>query len=150
VKLEDPDVELYVEEALSRDPQVESSEITVTSRDGVVELYGTVDSKGERERAAKVASRVLGVRDVKNDLTIREIDRPSAMRSDEALTAAVEQALDPEFPKIEVLVERGVVTLRGVVPSPEARQRAAKLAFAAGATLLRNEITPGGSPPPPW
>lgn len=146
VKLADPEIELYVQEALARDPLVESSEVVVTSSSGVVELHGTVDSEEERDRAARIASRVLGVERVENDLTLPPAS--PAQMTDLALTAAVERALEPNFDDVEVLVERGVVTLSGTVGSPEEKARAEKLAFAAGATLVENELGVNAPPPP--
>ena len=45
-------------------------DISVSTEDGVVALSGTVKNRGQRNKAAQVASRVEGVKKVKNELQI--------------------------------------------------------------------------------
>ncbi len=59
-----------VESALLRDAVVESSEIDVAVRNGVVTLTGTVDSYFEKARAEDLASRANGVTFVRNYLLV--------------------------------------------------------------------------------
>ncbi len=56
--------------ALRRDPAVGSLGIDVVSADGAVTLFGTAATPGDREKAAKVAAGVDGVRSVMNNLVI--------------------------------------------------------------------------------
>lgn len=56
--------------ALRRDPAVGKLGIDVVSADGAVTLFGTTPTAGDREKAAKVAARVDGVRSVMNNLVI--------------------------------------------------------------------------------
>jgi len=44
--------------------------VSVATEDGVVSLSGTVKSKAERTKATAVASKVEGVKKVKNDLKV--------------------------------------------------------------------------------
>jgi osmotically-inducible protein OsmY len=67
----DKDIENMVEKALRRDPYVESYEITVNSINGVVDLYGKVDTIFEKYRAADVAARVNGVILVDDNLEVQ-------------------------------------------------------------------------------
>jgi hypothetical protein len=59
-----------VHEELVRDDRVESGQIRVEAREGVVTLQGQVDSNAERDAAAETAQRVNGVRRVENALTV--------------------------------------------------------------------------------
>lgn len=58
------------ETVLEKDPFVDSTEVLVRVRDGVVTLIGSVCSEGEREIAESDCWYVLGVRDVINKLTV--------------------------------------------------------------------------------
>lgn len=67
-----------VKAALIDDKDVNSNQINVETRSGVVQLSGFVLNEKRRERAAFVASRVEGVQRVENALVIKPEDRPPA------------------------------------------------------------------------
>lgn len=67
-----------VKAALIDDKDVNSNQINVETRDGVVQLSGFVLNEKRRERAALVAARVEGVKRVENALTIKPEERPPA------------------------------------------------------------------------
>ena len=56
--------------ALRRDPAVGTLGIDVVSADGAVTLFGTAPTVGDREKAARVAAGVDGVRSVMNNLVV--------------------------------------------------------------------------------
>jgi osmotically-inducible protein OsmY len=56
--------------ALRRDPAVGKLGIDVVGADGAVTLFGTAPTAGDRERAARVAAGVDGVRSVLNNLVV--------------------------------------------------------------------------------
>jgi osmotically-inducible protein OsmY len=60
-----------VKAALVADPTTKAHQISVETFQGVVQLSGFVDSKEARSRATQVAQGVSGVKDVKNDLELR-------------------------------------------------------------------------------
>jgi osmotically-inducible protein OsmY len=59
-----------VKSALGADPALKLLAIDAGASDGVVTLYGTADNKKNRDRAARVAAGVPGVKSVKNELVI--------------------------------------------------------------------------------
>ena len=59
-----------VKSALGADPALKMLAIDAGASDGVVTLYGTANTKKNRDRAQKVASGVPGVKSVKNELVI--------------------------------------------------------------------------------
>jgi len=61
-----------VSDRLGYDWDVDATDIEVTVKDGVVTLDGTVDSRRARRRAEYLAAEVWGVRDVQNNLRVRE------------------------------------------------------------------------------
>jgi len=60
-----------VKAALVADPTTKAHEISVETFKGVVQLSGFVDSSDARSRATQVAQSVEGVKNVKNDLQLR-------------------------------------------------------------------------------
>ncbi|HEY7985466.1 MAG TPA: BON domain-containing protein [Methylophilaceae bacterium] len=59
-----------IKTAILTEPGLKSFEITVTTRSGVVDLTGTVDSQAARDRAQQVAERFSGVKFVENQLVV--------------------------------------------------------------------------------
>jgi osmotically-inducible protein OsmY len=105
-------------EELGFDPAIEAAHIGVTCRNGVVSLYGRVDSYAEKTAAEHAVRRVEGVKAVAMEL---EIHLPSDKKTadDEIAERAVKiLAWDAVLPQgsIGVEVEDGIVTLTGSVP----------------------------------
>lgn len=100
---------------LDCDPVVNSSQIGVSVRQGTVVLSGHVPNFDEKRAAETAAGRVEGVKAVVNQITI---DRPGRPESpDETIAGRVYARLSaiPSVPldRIRIIVEDGVVTLRG-------------------------------------
>ncbi|MBI5721639.1 MAG: BON domain-containing protein [Burkholderiales bacterium] len=60
-----------VKTALGRDPELSSQSIEVKAAEGKVSLTGSVSTAQASERATQVASTVVGVRAVENQLTVK-------------------------------------------------------------------------------
>ena len=60
-----------VKAALVADPTTKAHQISVETFEGVVQLSGFVDTSEARSRATQVAKGVDGVKNVKNDLELR-------------------------------------------------------------------------------
>jgi osmotically-inducible protein OsmY len=61
-----------VKAALFDDPVTKARQINVETYRGVVQLSGFVDSSAERSAATQVARSVSGVREVRNDLELKQ------------------------------------------------------------------------------
>jgi osmotically-inducible protein OsmY len=59
-----------VKSAFGADPALKMLAIDAGVSDGVVTLYGTADNKKNRDKAARVAAGVPGVKSVKNEMVI--------------------------------------------------------------------------------
>jgi osmotically-inducible protein OsmY len=68
--IDDAAVTMRVKKAIYNEPSLKVMNIGVATEDGVVDLTGTVKSKAERTKATAVASKVEGVKRVKNDLKV--------------------------------------------------------------------------------
>lgn len=61
-----------IKSKLTADPELNPLNIDVDSRQGVVYLSGRVKNEGHRQEAEDLARNTRGVKDVRNELTIRE------------------------------------------------------------------------------
>jgi osmotically-inducible protein OsmY len=100
---------------LEWDPKINSSDIGVAVKDGVVTLTGYASSYWEKDEAEKTAKRVYGVRAVANDIKVKITD----LRTDPEIARDAVCELDNHIfipsDKIKVTVKSGWVTLEGTV-----------------------------------
>jgi hyperosmotically inducible periplasmic protein len=61
-----------VKEALAHDPQYKYDGVNVVAFKGVVQLSGFVNTKAQKSTAGDVAKKVEGVREVENNITVKE------------------------------------------------------------------------------
>lgn len=68
----DPNKELAerVKRALEGEAKIQAAGIDVTASNGVVTLWGTAATTDERERAARVAGKIDGVKSVENKIAV--------------------------------------------------------------------------------
>lgn len=130
-----------IEDELLFDEGVTSYKIDVSTSSGIVTLTGTVNNILSRERAAKIAELVKGVRSVVNRIQVK----PSPSITDQKIRSEVESALarDPATDSYEVTVKvnDGAVRLGGTVESYKEKQLCATVAKGIkGVTDLENDI----------
>jgi len=70
--IDDASITGRVKAALLEDPSTKGSSINIETREGVVQLNGFVDGDIEKDRAAKLAAAVSGVKSVDNNLTVQK------------------------------------------------------------------------------
>jgi osmotically-inducible protein OsmY len=127
----DKEIQQNVLEELSWDARVQSNEIGVAVKDGVVTLTGWVDSYTKKWAAEEAAHRVKGVRAVANDIEVRIPTMSERTDADIALavTRAIEWDAVVPTEKVKVTVSKGWVSLEGAVEwqfEKEAAERAAR------------------------
>jgi len=69
--IDDTAITAKVKSALLADEEVSGTAVNVETFKGVVQLSGFVKSAAEKERAARIAASVKGVKAVRNDLIVR-------------------------------------------------------------------------------
>ncbi len=69
--VDDATITTKVKAAFLHDDYIKSSDISVETFKGTVQLSGFVDNSAQKYRAGEVARGVNGVRDVKNNLTVK-------------------------------------------------------------------------------
>lgn len=137
----DRDLQLDVQSEFNRDWRFKPAEIGVEVDGGIVTLTGTVSSYLKIGQAAELATKVAGVKDVANKLTVAgpyTLDDTKIARSvRDALT------LDLDIPeeRIESVVRDGVVMLSGKVDYWTQREAAHDaVAHLGGVRNVNNHI----------
>jgi len=125
-------------------------DVNVAVNAGIVSLTGRVTAPHYANELAEVASRVPGVKEVRNEITAL----PASIHDDQLRYSIASQIYrDPMFwkyaiqpdPPIHVIVENGRVTLTGVVDSEVARRKAEAIARSTfGAFSVDNNLRVGG------
>lgn len=102
---------------LQWDSSLDTEDIEVLSREGILELEGSVDAHWKIQRAFDLVMGIRGVQDVRNNLAVV----PTHNVADESLADQVVKALRRSplvnEGRVEVEVKNGIVTLNGTVPS---------------------------------
>ena len=164
VSLIDTEIESRLKESLARNPYIEKYEIDATVINRVAYLTGYVDTYFEKAQAENVASRVQGVIEVENNITVDELKPPTydpyldeydyglygygpgayPAKTDAQIREDIRDELfwSPfvNTDDIKVSVEDGVATLEGKVASWSEYHAAVENAYEGGAIWVRNEI----------
>jgi osmotically-inducible protein OsmY len=149
----DAEVRVEVKRKLEFDVWVRDGRITVKVANGHVLLSGEVGSLAEKKRAfmdawlagvVSVDDRDLQVNPLLNENEMRRVDKP-VLLSDNEVRQALEDAFsyDPRIlpSNLDIVVNKGIVTLRGQVESLAAKQAAEQDAEnTAGVWDVKNHI----------
>jgi osmotically-inducible protein OsmY len=141
--INDEQIEKQVKEELKWETGISHADIDVRVNMGIVTLEGYVSSHLEKMYAEHAASRVKGVKEVKDMLGIKI---PTAFkRSDEDIKNAVERIIKWNSgiseDRLRVTVKKGVVTLTGEVRWEYQKLRAKNLAEdVSGVVGVKNLI----------
>lgn len=117
--LSDPDIVDSILESIEADVRLDQGQlhVDVNSVGGVVTLTGDVGRLADKRRLDLLAAHAPGVTGVENQLLVS----PDVERSDVEIEASVIHALMEDRAvdetRIQVVVNGGIVTLRGMVPS---------------------------------
>ena len=129
---------------LKWDPSFNAAEIGVGVKNGVVTLSGHVDKYAEKWAAERAAQKVAGVKALAIDL---DVALPgSSNRSDADIARTAENVLEwtTNWPKdhVKVMVEKGWVTISGMVDYEYQRQLASSaVRHLMGVTGVSNQVT---------
>ncbi|MBW8523773.1 BON domain-containing protein [Chryseobacterium chendengshani] len=106
-----------VQDAIKWEPLLNSAEIGVTAKDGVVSLTGVVDSYAKKVEAESAAKGINGVKAIVENIEV--IYHNSYTKSDAEVANEILAAFKANYSipddKINVMVEDGRVTLEGEV-----------------------------------
>ena len=137
-------IQQEVIDQLKWEPILNAAEIGVSVKDGVVTLYGIVDTYYKKIIAENAAKKIIGVKAVAEDIQVGI--SPAFRKTDSEIAEAVINALKwntsvPED-RLKVKVEDGVVALDGEV-NWDYQRSAARIAIEnlAGVRRINNFIT---------
>ncbi|MDA8166072.1 MAG: BON domain-containing protein [Desulfobacteraceae bacterium] len=129
--MDDGAITARVNAAMVNDPEVKARQIDVDTLQGVVTLTGTVESEAVAKRAAEIARATEGVREVRSYLQVGSKTFGQAM-DDKVTGARIKSDLISEpgirSMNIDVDVEKGVVTLTGIVENAAQKDKILKIA----------------------
>jgi osmotically-inducible protein OsmY len=142
----DADIAKAAVDALRWSTTVPDERIKVSVSRGWVTLEGEVNWRYQQEAAEQAIRRLIGVRGVLNEITVKP--RASATDVKSRIEAAFRRSAELDAKRVRVETHEGKVTLRGGVQSWSERQEAERTAWAApGVTQVENliAITPWAS-----
>lgn len=119
--------------------------VSAQVENGVVILTGKVTADYKRNEVARVASRIEGVRDVRNGVNVlpaSPFDDELRYRAARAIYghSAFWSYASMARPPIHIIVENGRVTLAGIVATDVERALARSLATGLGEVSVSNEL----------
>ncbi|MBD3676119.1 MAG: BON domain-containing protein [Planctomycetaceae bacterium] len=133
---EDDQILKDLENAFQASDALENSDIQLDVKFSTAKLTGTVQSQAERHLAEQIARGVKGLVDIDNQLTLNDThQRPDTEIREELNRLFQSDALLSDS-KLDVLVEKGKVTLTGFVPTSAAKSRAEQFAAHSGAKVV--------------
>jgi hyperosmotically inducible protein len=145
-QVDDAVVTSGVKKALLADPTINSFDLQVETRNGIVQLSGFVNDQAQIAQALAITHAVAGVKTVENGVTLKGSPSTVGTKIDDAtVTGRVKTVLlaDPDIKSfdISVVTFKGEVQLTGFVNTQSQIDLAAKLAGATeGATSVKNEL----------
>ena len=132
-----------VQDAIKWEPLLHAAEIGVIVKDGIVTLTGTVDNYIKKIEAENATNTVLGVKGIIEKIEVRPDG--SWSKSDTELTVDIASIFKFNFEipkdKINILVEKGWVTLSGEVNWDFQRRAAVRAIGNLGIIGVTNNIT---------
>lgn len=136
--VDDSTITSRINAAMVKDDLVKAHQVDVDTVGGHVTLTGVVKTPAEAQRAVQIAKREAGVKSVRNNLQIGEKSWGEAF-NDKWLGSKIKSKLiaEPEIRSlnIDVDVEKGIVTLTGIVGNRYQKQRAIEIAKTTEGTV---------------
>jgi osmotically-inducible protein OsmY len=152
--------------ALASNPFTTEREVKVEVKDGVVTLKGNVNTHFERAQAEDVAAQLRGVRQVRNEMEVKQQEKSyvfdsylepyapvvSIWRYVPRTTAKADREIEQEIveeltwspfvdaEQVKVRVSGGIATLSGNVETVAELRAAAENAFEGGALKVENQL----------
>lgn len=137
----DDELQRTIQSGLAANATTHDAKLTVTVQGGVATLGGTANSLLMKRVAEDMASSVVGVRDIKDTITVE----PSVNRTDAEITAELQRSIadDPLLrdQDIRVRVTGGKIILTGTVRDLTSQELAKEFAaYTPGARDLDNQL----------
>jgi osmotically-inducible protein OsmY len=125
-----------VKAALVSDPATDTWGVGVAAQDGKVTLTGSVASWQEKRLAGRVAESVRGVRQLENDIAVDYGQPRTDTQIEEDISEILRWDVLVNDDMINVVVDKGKVSLSGTVGSAAEKSRAALDAWVPGVVMV--------------
>ena len=139
-QIPDTKVATYVRRALRLHADLARESITVSVKEGMVLLKGSVASQWERTIAEDVSRSAIGVRDVQNLLIIDPAAVMENVNICEEIKAVLSQTRGLRDEQIDVALGAGTLVLSGSVKELWRKETAESVANRFGLLRIRNDI----------
>lgn len=137
----DREIAAHIRDALTQEPTLDPSKITLEVTGGVVDMEGEVGSLTQKRLAGVLAWWVPGVAEVINSLEVEPPEQDRANEVTDALRIVLEKDRLVDESSIKVVTEDWVVSLSGAVKSEEQRKAAENDAwYVWGVNDVINEL----------
>ena len=136
----DGDIAAAAAEHIKWSTSVPENAVTVTVRDGMVTLEGTLEWWFQKNAAENAVHYLQGVKSVFNKIVLKPTVTSSGIES--AIEAAFKRSAVLDADEVTVSTAGGTVTLRGKVRTYSEKEEAARTAWAAaGVQSVDNQLT---------
>jgi osmotically-inducible protein OsmY len=131
----------YAEYILDSMVDLNGFRIRVSVDQGIITLTGAVPFYWQRQKAAHLVGNLVGVRDVRNEITVVPSRRATDAAIANEIVAELERSGCVPADSVVVTVNQGKVTLTGSVPCAQAAEYAVRAAsYTQGVTEVDNDM----------
>jgi osmotically-inducible protein OsmY len=140
-RLTDDEISVNIKSLLLWSPDVDATHISVDVASGLVTLDGSVDAYWKKQRVEELASSVMGVTQIINNLAVVPSERVTDQVIAESIGPALERDGRINVNTVGVEVDDGKVTLTGTVHSWTTYRAVEDIArFTPGVLEVRNDL----------
>jgi hyperosmotically inducible protein len=116
-QIEDKEVEDAFFCLLNANSEINSDDIKVSIKKGVVQMHGKVNSYWKKDKIKKIASQVKGVISVSDKIDVIPEENVKDNEIKETLITAMQNSVHIDADKVKLEVINGSVELSGILPS---------------------------------
>jgi osmotically-inducible protein OsmY len=148
IRVSHPDIEYnnletesHLNSLIKWDADIGDQDIHVDFEHGRARLSGSVNALWKKYKARTLCSNVRGVNTIENDIAVAGDEKPAdELIAQDLMTAFNRNAQIPDE-MIDIIVENGMVTLKGKVPTWQIKNAVFETAlYTGGVSEVRNEI----------